>query len=230
MIVAIHQPTYAPWLGFFAKLHACDCFILLDDAQLPQGRSYVSRTQIETPRGVQWLTVPVRRQHLQRINEAQIADEAWASQHLKTLQYMYGRARNFQAIFDALVPVYQRPEQRLVTLNLHLIRVLVQLLGLRSVPRIELASTLGCEGQGAARLAALTARVGGSCYLSGPTGRAYLSEECFAQRGLTLRLGRYASPAYPQHPNTPFVAGLSALDALFHVGGDAGGLLQYERL
>jgi len=31
-LVAVHQPNYAPWLGFFAKVAAADVFVLLDDA------------------------------------------------------------------------------------------------------------------------------------------------------------------------------------------------------
>lgn len=31
MIVAIHQPNYAPWLGYFAKMASAHVFVLLDD-------------------------------------------------------------------------------------------------------------------------------------------------------------------------------------------------------
>ena len=41
-----HQPNYAPWCGYFAKLLSCESFIFFDDVQLPQGRSYVSRAKI----------------------------------------------------------------------------------------------------------------------------------------------------------------------------------------
>ena len=33
MKVAIHQPHYLPWLGYFAKWAAADLFILLDVVQ-----------------------------------------------------------------------------------------------------------------------------------------------------------------------------------------------------
>ena len=31
--VAIHQPNYLPWLGYFAKIKKCDIFVFLDDVQ-----------------------------------------------------------------------------------------------------------------------------------------------------------------------------------------------------
>ena len=59
MRVAIMQPTYLPWLGYFALMDRVDCFILLDTVQFAR-RSWQQRNRIKTARGPLWLTVPVR--------------------------------------------------------------------------------------------------------------------------------------------------------------------------
>jgi WbqC-like protein family len=41
MRVTVHQPNYAPWSGYFAKMFVSDVFVLFDYVQLPQGHSYV---------------------------------------------------------------------------------------------------------------------------------------------------------------------------------------------
>ncbi|MCS7151846.1 MAG: WbqC family protein, partial [Endomicrobia bacterium] len=33
MKVAIHQPQYLPWSGYFNKILQCDIFVFLDDVQ-----------------------------------------------------------------------------------------------------------------------------------------------------------------------------------------------------
>ena len=36
MRVAIHQPNFLPWLGWFDKLARADVFVLLDSTQFPR--------------------------------------------------------------------------------------------------------------------------------------------------------------------------------------------------
>ena len=56
--VAIMQPTYLPWCGYFGLMHAVDVFVLLDSVQFAR-RSWQQRNQIKGVNGAQWLSVPV---------------------------------------------------------------------------------------------------------------------------------------------------------------------------
>ena len=58
MKVAIMQPTYLPWSGYFGLLTSVDIFIFLDSVQFER-RSWQQRNQIKIANGSQWLTVPV---------------------------------------------------------------------------------------------------------------------------------------------------------------------------
>jgi hypothetical protein len=58
MIVAIHQPQYLPWLGYFDKMLAADLFCYLDCVQFKKNE-WQNRNRIKTAQGWQWLTVPV---------------------------------------------------------------------------------------------------------------------------------------------------------------------------
>ena len=49
--VAIHQPNYFPYLGFFHKLVRCDVFVILDNVQFNRG-GFVNRNRIKTAGGV----------------------------------------------------------------------------------------------------------------------------------------------------------------------------------
>jgi len=48
MVVAINQPCYLPWRGFFALMKAADVFVFYDDVQFTSNtsRSFAARVQL----------------------------------------------------------------------------------------------------------------------------------------------------------------------------------------
>jgi hypothetical protein len=61
-VVAIHQPTFMPWLGWWDKLVRCDVFIVLDAVQFPKkGGSWMNRVKLLVGDRPAWVTVPVER-------------------------------------------------------------------------------------------------------------------------------------------------------------------------
>ena len=107
-LVAVHQPNYIPWCGYFAEMLVCDAFVFFDDAQLPQGRSYVTRAKITRgPDADQWLSAPVSRGSGMRIDEVRFADPAWADAHLRTLHHTYARAAHYADAMAVIEPIYR---------------------------------------------------------------------------------------------------------------------------
>ena len=83
MIVAVHQPQYLPWLGYFDKIDKADVFVLLDTVQFKKNE-WQNRNKIKTAQGWQWLTVPVMYKYPQQINE--VAAQTQASLGVKLPQ------------------------------------------------------------------------------------------------------------------------------------------------
>lgn len=228
MRVAIHQPNYAPWAGYFAKLALADVFVFLDDAQVPRGRSYFSRTRILGARGAepaQWLTVPTVRSGDVPIRQVRCADEHWPRRHLLTLRARYARTPFFAEVMALLTPIYAEPGELLAPFNARLVAAIADYLGLR--PRFLHASELALapELRSTERLVALTRAVGGTTYVSGAGGARYQDPRLFAEAGLALEVRCYQPLAYEQgdqgergNPARPFQPGLSVLDLLFRRG------------
>jgi hypothetical protein len=227
MRVAIHQPNYAPWCGYFTKLLFSDVFILLDDTQLPLGRSYVSRVRVRGPAGPQWLSIPVERHHGQRICDVRIASDqaTWPRKHLATLASGYARAPFRDEILALLAPLYAAPGDRLADWNTRLLLTMLGYLGIER--RLVRASELGVPGSGDERLVSLVRAVGGDAYLSGPGGQNYQDPQRFAAANVKLEVRAYEPVPYPQGDG-PFLPGLSVLDALFCCGRAARDLFRYS--
>ena len=216
MRLAAHQPQYLPWLGYFDKMDRVDLFVLLDTVQFKKNE-WQNRNRIRTADGWQWLTVPVHHRFPMTIRDVSI-DEAtsWRRKHREALRIQYARAARREAIQPALDRLLLESCATLSELNVRSIRVLGDLLGVRTP--IVLASDLEGLPEGAdERLVALCRRFNCSAYLAGAGGRAYMDPEPYRRAGIQVNFQEFRHPIYLQsHPG--FTPDLSAIDLLMNVG------------
>jgi hypothetical protein len=225
MKVAVHQPNYIPWLGYFAKLASADVFIFLDDVQLPQGRSYVHRTKIHAPSGGAWLSAPIRREERQLIKDVQFADADWRRRHQATLFHTYRKAPFFDPVMRLVEAIYACEAEDLARFNMNAVVLVANFLGLSCT--FELSSAFGVEASSDDRLIGLVKAVGGDTYISGAGGQNYQNPEKFAAAGIALHVCEYKPRPYAQSQGG-FMSGLTILDTLFNLGSDAVQHLSYE--
>ncbi|MGZ4107505.1 MAG: WbqC family protein [Tumebacillaceae bacterium] len=215
MIVTIHQPNLYPHLGFFDKMACADVFVLLDNTQFTK-RGYQNRVQLKGPNGAQWLTLPVKSKgrYDQLTREVEVNEEqAWRKEHLKTFELLYRGTNGYTQLIGKLEELYASPCQRLTDLTVPGIELIKRELGIET-PLVS-ASDLNVQGKSSQLLCDLVKAVGGTTYLSGPSGRDYLEESMFAEQGVRLEFHQFEPVTYPQRFGA-FVGGLSALDYLFH--------------
>lgn len=216
MKVAIHQPNYVPWAGYFFKVAQCDRFVFLDDAQYTKN-SFINRNRIKTPQGEHWLTIPVSVSLGQLICEVKPLP-GWAERHLKTLQQSYAKTAGYKRYVEGIAAVLRAEHANLAELNIALVGHFCDLLGI-ATPRVR-ASELGIAGSSDERLAAITAHLGGDAYLSGYGGANYQLQQTFASKNIALETYKFRPPAYKQQWGE-FISGLSILDVLFCCGNEA---------
>ena len=218
MIIAIHQPNYLPWLGYFAKIARADVFVFLDDVQYSKG-SYTNRVQIARGGAPVWLTLPVQHEFGAAISDMAIARADWSRAHRDILRQAYGRAEFFKQVWQELELWLDKATGGLAAVNAGLIEVIARRLGLAA--RFVTSSALGIAADDAdVRLAAIAARLApGGTYLSGAGGAKYQAETIFSAKGITLSYSTFKPEPYPRSGD-PFIPGLSIVDALFHLGFD----------
>ena len=150
MKLAIHQPQYLPWLGYFDKMDRADVFVLLDDVQYKKNE-WQNRNKIRNVRSSQWLTVPVLYKFGQKINEVRInSKEKWSQKHYKSLEMNYSRAAHFGKYSAFFRNSFKRDWKLLEEVNLHFIEYLKAELGIDT--DIQRSSSLGIKGRSTARL------------------------------------------------------------------------------
>ena len=218
--LAILQPGYLPWLGFFDQLQRADLFVYYDDVQYDK-HGWRNRNRIKTHNGPLWLTVPVRHSGAKSPNILDVEIDGrtpWARKHVASVQQAYARAPFLRRYLPELEALLQREWTHLVELDIACVDLIARWLGVRS--RIERSSRLGIGGARSERLVNICRHFGALTYVSGDAAQAYLDVGLFERHGIAVEWQRYAHPTYPQL-HGEFVPYLSALDLLFNCGEEA---------
>lgn len=220
MKIAIMQPTYLPWLGYFDLMDQVDLFVLLDDVQFRK-RSWQQRNRIKTPNGPIWLTVPVFSKGVQTsgttIAEIEISDPKFWEKHAKTIKINYSKAEFLREYFDDLVNILSSNTKRLVELNVAIIEYLKDLLSIKT--KLIMSSELNVKGKRSEKLAGICEKLGGNIYIS-PIGSAgYILEEIehFRSRNIDVFFHNYEHPVYKQL-HGDFIPYMSVIDLIFNEG------------
>jgi hypothetical protein len=224
--VAILQSNYIPWKGYFDLIAAVDEFILYDDMQFTKN-DWRNRNKIKTPKGLEWISVPVGQDINRRIREVKIPNCNWQKKHWKTFVSNYGRAPHFKEVAAWIEPLYlDRRYTHLSELNQCFIKDICGYLGIKTIITNSWDYTL-VDGK-TERLVDLCTQADCTEYISGPAAKDYIEESVFQKRGIKLTWFDYSG--YPEYQQLwgKFTHEVSILDVLFNCGIEAPRYMKYR--
>lgn len=184
--LAIMQPYFVPYAGYFRLFAAADRFIVYDCVQFPR-RGWVHRNRLPDASGrLQWLTLPLAKASRDvRIQALEFAPDAEprlaaALERFPLLQGRRGESDEIMTLVRATGQVAP------VTYLERLILAITRRLGLER-PMLR-SSTLGIDPSlhGEARILAICAALGARRYVNSPGGRKLYDAERFAAHGIEL--------------------------------------------
>lgn len=219
MRVVVNQPTYIPWMGYFAMIDIADVFVFYDDVQFSV-QSWQQRNRIKTGNGTQWLTVPIKKDFGQRICDVRIdTDQIWRKKHWKSIEQAYSSAPCFSEYGAYLTDIYDVYWLKLSDFNIYAIRWISELLDIRQ-PLWKRSSDIQTEGNKTDRLLPILREVGCSEYISGLAAKNYLDVEKLESEGIKVKWFDYEHPAYPQIRGE-FISHLSVIDLILNNGKES---------
>jgi hypothetical protein len=230
-VVAIHQPNFIPWLGFFYKIYKSDIFVLLDNVQFPK-ESAAARNFIKGKNGGKvLLSVSVKKSEgaFQNYNEIELDyNSKWNIKHLNQIKDAYIKAPYFKQYFPEIETILKTRFSNLAELNITIIKWALKCLEITT--EIEIASNFdkGDFGKKNDRNLNICLHFGASSYLSGSGAKQYNDENLYRENKVELIYSDYTSVIYPQINGNEFVPNLSILDALFNCGSETATLLKKE--
>ncbi len=218
MILAVHQPIFLPWTGFFFKAIHSDGVALLNDVQFPRGRSWLNRNRLKNAEGALWLTVPVwkKGRGLQVIRQVEIYNENnWRKKHLRSIQQNYSNAPYFDDYFEIIESIYRADHKLLADFNIALIRFLWE--ALSPDKQLLFQSHLGATGKGTNLLINICKSAGADQLTIFPIVDKYIDITMMERNGIEIVHAHFHPPVYPQLWGD-FIYNLSTLDLLMNCG------------
>lgn len=230
MRIAIHQPEFMPWPGFFNKMALADLYVVLDNVQFKK-RYFENRNQIVSPNGrVFFAGVPVitKTRYTQTINQVEIDNtKHWKEKLISKIYHNYCKAPFFGDYFKKLMELIEEKEfHLLIDLNMALIAFFRKVLGI--ITPIITSSSLNLQDyHGSDLILQLCLGQRADVYLCGVSGKNYLKLEDFEKKDIQVQWLDYRSPVYGQLcPD--FIPALSSLDLLFNQGNKSLDILMHN--
>ena len=214
MTLAIMQPYFLPYIGYFQLLNAVDTFVLYDDVNFIN-RGWVNRNNLLLGGKPHLFTLPLVNASQNRlIHEVQVSqDTAWRKKTLKTFQQAYQKAPQFQVIFPLVEEIMYLEATDIADLIYQSLVILKVYLGIDT--ELIRSSRLynNAELKGQARILDICKKEGATRYINPIGGQELYQKDLFQQEGIQLNFIKSTLHPYPQFKNA-FVPWLSMLDVL----------------
>lgn len=222
MKVAIMQPTYLPWIGYFNLMSKVDIFVFLDDVQFER-RSWQQRNRILLNCREHFLTIPVKNMGRNQIIKNVRTDESqkWRKNHLNTLWHAYSKKEHFFQIYEFIENIFNENEDRLVVINTKIISYIKEKLQIPA--SLIFSSDIPVYGKKSQYLLNICKYFGADTYISPIGSKKYIEEEgIFADSGIEVIYNDYIPKPYPQGniSKSGFVPYLSVIDLIVNIGFD----------
>lgn len=184
--VAVMQPYFFPYGGYFSLMKAVDHFLVFDCVQFPR-RGWVHRNRVPGPTGKEeWLTLPLARQSRETlIRDLVFAHDAEVcfAERLRRYSWFSGPRAATNAFADGRIfRLLSTPVEFLAST----LTICADLLGIRPQFSFTSALKLDPELRGEDRVIAAVSAVGGSRYVNASGGRTLYSQDKFKRHGLEL--------------------------------------------
>ncbi len=195
--VAVMQPYFVPYAGYFRLIERADVFVLYDCVQFPR-RGYVHRNQLPNAQGVfDWLTLPILKcERGTKICELAFAEDA--EERLKTqlnsFPQISSESPHTNPLLAQLFDLQRTPNEYIS----QLLKLSADYLECDAEFMFSSALEIDPALKGQDRILAILKILGAERYVNAPGGRELYDAASFAEQGVELRFlekfeGNYAS-------------------------------------
>lgn len=222
--IAILQPHFLPWLGYFNLINRVDNFVYLDDVQYIS-REWKNRNKIRKTSNsneFSWLSVPVEKKATsKKILDVKINNNIdWRKDHLQKIRNTYLHAPEFDFFFPVISSWYQESVNMnsLSLLNKYFIKELCNYIAVNT--NFINSSNLSAKGVKDYKLLDICIKLNAKKLIANNRTAEYADIKIFSEKNIEFIKQNFIHPDYDQYTKNQkvtFMPFLSTIDACFNV-------------
>jgi hypothetical protein len=213
MTIAIMQPYFMPYIGYWQLIGAVDAFVLYDNIKYTK-KGWINRNRFLRNGVEAAFSLPLRKDSdFLDVAQRYLADSFDRENLLNQFREAYRKAPEFSSVMPLLEGIIRNPVSNLFEYIFASIRSVCEFLGIRTP--LVVSSTIDCDHslKSGERVQAICKALGADTYVNPVGGMELYSKEDFARNGIDLKFLKALPFEYSQG-GSAFVPWLSILDVL----------------
>jgi hypothetical protein len=216
--LAIMQPYFFPYIGYWQLIHAVDRFVIYDDVNYIKG-GWINRNRVLINGEPAFITVPLcQPSSFKRICDISLQPSLlWRDKLARTVEITYRKAPFFTEVFPIIEKLIRYEAGNLTDYLAHQLQTLTAFMEIKT----EFVVSSRCYGNNELssqeRILDICKQEGASTYINPQGGQTLYDTEAFNSADIDLRFIVMRPLTYKQR--TPgFVSFLSIIDTLMEIG------------
>lgn len=211
--IAIMQPYFFPYIGYWQLINAVDIFVLYDDVNYIK-KGWINRNNILLNKSKHLITIPLLNvSQNKHINECIISDDDKIINNIiKTINLAYRKAPYYNLVFPTLEKII-KTKGSISDLVLKSVLWIKEYLNIDT--EIILSSSIGKNNElkGQDKIIEIVKKLNGNHYINAIGGQELYDKEIFNNNEIKLNFIKMKEIKYKQF-NNEFVPNLSFIDVL----------------
>lgn len=213
MRLAIMQPYFFPYIGYFQLISAVDRFIVYDNIKYTK-KGWINRNRMLQNGKDVMFSLPLKSgSDFLDVRERELAADFNRDKLLNQIKGAYRRAPHFENIFPLAEQIVRYEDTNLFRFLHHSIVETCKFLGITTEISISSEIAIDHDLTGQEKVLALCAATGASTYVNAIGGMELYSKEAFREKGIELKFIKSAPFEYTQFGDE-FVPWLSIIDVM----------------
>ncbi|MDR1134942.1 MAG: WbqC family protein [Clostridiales Family XIII bacterium] len=211
MKLAIMQPYFLPYIGYWQLIYAVDKFVIYDDVNYIKG-GWINRNNILAGSKKQLFTIKLKgASSFKLINQTDILDDF--IKFRKTIQTNYAKAPYFSRVMKLVTEILDFDGENLAAFLRNSIELVAEYVGINTELLISSDIKKDPTLKAQDRVIDICTGLGAAEYYNAIGGTGLYSPEDFRAKGIDLKFMKTSFTPYKQFKNE-FVPGLSIIDIM----------------